>query len=76
MGRRLEYFAAYLGVLKAGGAYLPLDPTYPPERLNQMVEDSGASLLIFAPEYRGTIGDGFTSARIPTDELSTPLPSV
>ena len=58
-----------LAVLKAGGAYLPLDPTYPPERLNQMVEDSGASLLILAPEYRDTIGDDFTGTRLLTGEL-------
>ena len=58
-----------LAVLKAGGAYLPLDPSYPPERLSLMTEDSGASLLIFAPEYRGTIGGGFTGTRILTDDL-------
>ena len=64
-----------LAVLKAGGAYLPLDPSYPPERLNQMVEDSGASLLLFAPEYRDTIGSGFTGTRILTDELED-LPEI
>ncbi|HKS35991.1 MAG TPA: amino acid adenylation domain-containing protein [Verrucomicrobiae bacterium] len=35
-----------LGVLKAGGAYLPLDPAYPRERLAFMLEDSGASVLL------------------------------
>ncbi len=33
-------------VLKAGGAYLPMDPTYPPERLSWMLADSGAALLL------------------------------
>ena len=35
-----------LAILKAGGAYLPLDPTYPSERLNFMLEDAQVSVLI------------------------------
>ncbi|HCF30317.1 MAG TPA: hypothetical protein DEV81_24675, partial [Cyanobacteria bacterium UBA11049] len=31
---------------KAGGAYLPLDPTYPTERLKFMLEDSQVSILL------------------------------
>ncbi|UFZ04830.1 amino acid adenylation domain-containing protein [Bradyrhizobium ontarionense] len=37
---------ALLAVLKAGGAYLPLDPDYPAERLAHMLRDSGARLLL------------------------------
>jgi amino acid adenylation domain-containing protein len=37
---------AMLAVLKAGAAYLPLDPAYPPGRLEFMFADSGASLLL------------------------------
>ncbi|HYR09108.1 MAG TPA: condensation domain-containing protein, partial [Longimicrobium sp.] len=37
---------AVLGVLKAGGAYLPLDPAYPADRLAYMLEDSGARVLL------------------------------
>ncbi|MEM8534763.1 MAG: amino acid adenylation domain-containing protein [Chloroflexota bacterium] len=37
---------ALLAVLKAGGTYVPLDPTYPPDRLAFMLEDSQASVLI------------------------------
>jgi amino acid adenylation domain-containing protein len=38
--------SALLGVLKAGGAYIPLDPTYPAERITWVLEDSRASVLL------------------------------
>ncbi len=44
--RSLDMMVALLGVLKAGGAYLPLDPTYPRERIALMLEDSGAGLIL------------------------------
>lgn len=44
--RSLEIIISILGVLKAGGAYLPIDPEYPADRINYMIEDSGLSLLI------------------------------
>jgi amino acid adenylation domain-containing protein/non-ribosomal peptide synthase protein (TIGR01720 family) len=46
MERRNEMAMAILGVLKAGAAYLPLDPSYPPERLRFMVEDSGVGVIL------------------------------
>jgi alanine racemase len=44
--RSLDMFVALLGVLKAGGAYIPLDPNYPPERLAFILEDAAVSILI------------------------------
>ncbi len=44
--RCAEMAVAVLAVLKAGGAYLPLDPDYPTERLSAMLEDSGAALVV------------------------------
>jgi amino acid adenylation domain-containing protein len=44
--RGLEMVVSVLAVLKAGGAYLPLDPGFPGERLRYMVEDSGAKVLV------------------------------
>src|SRR5580658_9770511 len=47
--RSIESVVALLGVVKAGGCYLPLDPTYPPERLSFMLADSAAAVLITTP---------------------------
>ncbi len=47
-GRSIEFVIAVLGILKAGGAYLPLDPEYPAERLQLMMADSKAPLLVRA----------------------------
>ncbi|MEO6196237.1 MAG: amino acid adenylation domain-containing protein [Thermoanaerobaculia bacterium] len=44
--RSPEMLVAMLGVLKAGGAYLPLDPNYPRERMALMLEDSEAGVLL------------------------------
>ena len=46
LDRGVEMMVALLAVLKAGGAYLPLDPDYPPERLSHMLRDSGAALVL------------------------------
>lgn len=67
---RCEYMViCALGILKAGGGYLPLDPTYPPERLNLMMSDSGAKVLITTPELNPIINDEYTGERMMVDEI-------
>ncbi len=46
MGRSIDMLVAVLAVLKAGGAYLPLDPSYPAERVGHMLSDAGARVVI------------------------------
>src|SRR5678809_1175987 len=46
MEHSAEMVVAVLGVLKAGGAYLPLDHAYPNERLSFMLDDSRALVLL------------------------------
>jgi amino acid adenylation domain-containing protein len=52
--RSIEMIIGIIGILKAGGAYLPIDPDYPQERINYMLKDSGAEILLkdndFTPE--------------------------
>ncbi|HEX6700326.1 MAG TPA: amino acid adenylation domain-containing protein [Gaiellaceae bacterium] len=48
--RSLEALIAFLGVLKAGGAYLPLDPTYPRDRLAYMLEHAGVAAILATHE--------------------------
>src|SRR5262245_24762520 len=53
--RSLELVVALLGILKAGGGYLPLDPDYPAERLHYMLADAGAAVLISATGLRDRV---------------------
>lgn len=46
LGRGAEAIVAILAILKAGGAYLPLDPSYPGERLADMLTQTRAPLLL------------------------------
>ncbi|MAT96290.1 MAG: hypothetical protein CL608_04035 [Anaerolineaceae bacterium] len=46
MDRSIEMMVALVGIHKAGGAYLPLDPTYPKDRLAFMVEDTATPVLL------------------------------
>ncbi|UCH97023.1 MAG: amino acid adenylation domain-containing protein, partial [Candidatus Aminicenantes bacterium] len=48
--RSIEMVIGMLGILKAGSAYLPLDPEYPEERIKYMLADSNAKVLLAAPD--------------------------
>lgn len=66
---RCEYMAiAPMGVIKAGAAYQPLDPTYPRDRLMYMMEDSSAKLLIVDRELLPLV-DGYKGPVLFTDQI-------
>ncbi len=58
LDRSLDLPVAILGTLLAGGAYLPLDPGYPPERLRLMLEDAQVSVVLSAPGLAGALPEG------------------
>ncbi|MFC4377401.1 amino acid adenylation domain-containing protein [Nocardia halotolerans] len=50
LGTSVEFIVAVLAVLKAGGAYLPIDPVYPDDRIEYLVDDADPRLLLGAVE--------------------------
>lgn len=72
---------ASIGASKAGAAYQPLDPAYPPERLSFMIQDAGAKLLIadeslvgLLPGYEGPVLFTKDIASLPQEALAHPGP--
>ena len=53
--RSFEMVAGLLGILKAGAAYVPLDPGYPKDRLAWMLHDTGAPVLLIQEKFRDRI---------------------
>lgn len=53
--RSLEMIVGMVGILKAGAAYVPLDPSYPRDRLAYIMEDTKAPVIITQPHLRGVL---------------------
>ncbi|WP_156994482.1 condensation domain-containing protein, partial [Pseudonocardia acaciae] len=51
----IELVTALLAIMKAGGIYVPLDPSYPAERLNHLITDCAPALLITATAHTSTL---------------------
>ncbi len=52
LSRSTEMLVAIMGILKSGAAYVPVDPSYPLDRIRYMLEDTNAELLLVNKETR------------------------
>ncbi|WP_339345195.1 condensation domain-containing protein, partial [uncultured Alcanivorax sp.] len=68
--RGVTMVEAFIAVMKAGGAFLPLDPAYPADRLRYMLEDSGTELLLTESGLAPSLPSVETVTPIAVDTLS------
>ncbi|GAA4545283.1 non-ribosomal peptide synthase/polyketide synthase [Amycolatopsis samaneae] len=79
--RGFDLVVALLGIHKAGAAYLPLDPDYPMDRLEFMVADSGAPIIVTDARLRDRLADRGSVVCVdetpagPVPPAPTPLPA-
>lgn len=67
--RSIYMITAMMAVLKAGGAYLPIDPSYPKDRIEYIIEDSGTKILITQSSL--DISKTFETDRIEIDNFES-----
>ena len=68
--RSIEMVVGLLGILKAGAAYLPLDPAYPPERRDFMLKDTQCSILLTQQVLLRSKGPGNRSGDVSASALT------
>ncbi|NMN96346.1 amino acid adenylation domain-containing protein [Nocardiaceae bacterium YC2-7] len=69
LGRSLDVVVAILAVLKAGGGYVPVDPTYPAERIAYTLTDSAPVCVLTDSGSVGSVPESVTAARVLIDEV-------
>lgn len=77
--RSLDMMVAALGILKAGAAYVPLDPAYPADRIAHYISDSGAAVLVTQtdlmsdlPKHRAQVLELDSDQRIANAAMTAP----
>ncbi len=60
--RNLDWLAAVLAIFKAGGAYLPIEPHFPTERIAKMVSRAGAKLVLTQPLIEAAYEEGLAAS--------------
>ncbi|MBC9908991.1 non-ribosomal peptide synthase/polyketide synthase [Chitinophaga varians] len=54
--RSLEMIISIYGIMKAGGAYVPIDPEYPADRIQYILSDTGANIMVSSPAVSERLG--------------------
>ena len=60
--RSFEMVVALMGIVRAGAAYVPIDPEYPRERVAHMLEDSGVRVVLAQEKFGGLLEEAGASA--------------
>jgi len=72
MHRSVEWIVSTIGVMKAGSAFVPVDPSLPPERTSYLLEDCGATILVVSDSFTADgLGVKLETMRFDWDELET-----
>ncbi|XOS94476.1 AMP-binding protein [Brevibacillus laterosporus] len=67
--RSVEMIVGLLAIWKAGGAYLPIDPTIPMERLCYILEDSGTKLVVTQQQFMNRFSKECNTLNLDDNEL-------
>ena len=70
LDRSVDAVSALLGVLKAGGAYLPLNPAYPVRRLDALLRDAGCPVVVTSAAVAGRVPAGAVRRLVLDDPAS------
>jgi len=73
--RSIGMVAAVLGVMKAGAAYVPLDPDFPPDRLTMILEDCAAPVVLTEPGLEDLVSGPARLVMIDAPELGAAEPA-
>ncbi len=71
--RGVDLIAAILGIVKSGAAYLPIEPSYPRDRIRYILEKSKATIVFVQEKYVGLVGDDTMVLLLANDELESTL---
>ncbi|WP_343691145.1 amino acid adenylation domain-containing protein [Chitinophaga sp.] len=67
--KSIELVTGILGILKAGGVFVPVDPSFPPERIRYIIEDTGAKIMIAEDAMQQAIGQVNGLTFLPPEEV-------
>ncbi len=66
--KSIEMVIAILAILKSGGAYVPIDPNYPKERIDYILEDTKSNIVLSSLDFENVFGDHASKEIIYVDQ--------